>query len=67
MEGTDRRLGYVRGNDGRRQVVIRITEMVVENRESESVEVKKLEAKERTSREIDSDRTEERMSRCVES
>lgn len=67
MEGTDRQLGYVRGNDGRRQVVIRITEMVVENRESESVEVKKLEAKERTSREIDSDRTEERMSRCVES
>ena len=37
------------------------------NCESESVEDKKLEAKERTSREIDSDRTEERISRCVES
>ena len=48
-------------------MVIRITEEVVENRESESVEGKKLEEKERTSREIDSDRTEERMSRCVES
>ena len=48
-------------------MVIRITESVVVNRESESVEGKKLEAKERTSREIDSDRTEERISRCVES
>lgn len=48
-------------------MVIRITESVVVNRESESVEGKKLEAKERTSREIDNDRTEERISRCVES
>ena len=48
-------------------MVIRITESVVVNRESESVEGNKLEAKERTSREIDSDRTEERISRCVES
>ena len=48
-------------------MVIRISEKVTENRESESVEGKKLEEKERTSREIDSDRIEERMSRCVES
>ena len=48
-------------------MVIRIIERVVVNRESESVEGKKLGAKERTSREIDSDRTEERISRCVES
>ena len=48
-------------------MVIRITERVVENRESESVEGKMVKAKERTSREIDSNRTEERMSRCVES
>ena len=48
-------------------MVIRITEKVGENRESESVEGKMVKAKERTSREIDSDRTEERMSRCVES
>ena len=67
MEGIDGQLRYVRGNDGRRQAVIRIIERVVVNRESESVERKKLEAKERTSREIDSDRTEKRMSRCVES